>query len=59
MIVSISYPKASDHFADVGKMVKIGSNYGEYATFKPVDFDGFKPLEIERFKTTATPQLEP
>jgi hypothetical protein len=27
----------------------IGSNDGEYATFNPVDFDGFKPLEIERF----------
>ncbi len=50
MIVSISFSKASDHFVDVNKMVKIGSNYGEFATFNPVDF--------ERFKTTATPQLE-
>jgi hypothetical protein len=43
MIGSISFSKASDHFVDANNMIKIGSNYGEFATFK----------------TTATPQLEP
>jgi len=52
MIVSISFSKASDHIVEANKMIK-------FATFNPVDFDGIKPLEIERFKTTATPQLEP
>jgi hypothetical protein len=33
------------HFVDSNKMVKTGSN--------AVDFDGIKPLEIERFEITA------
>jgi hypothetical protein len=32
--------ECNNHFADVGKMVESIFNYGDFATSKPVEFDG-------------------
>jgi hypothetical protein len=56
----------SDHFVDANKMVEIASKpssrrqeNGRFDTSNPVEFDGIKPLEFERFRITATVQTQP